>query len=135
MVHARVSSLLFVGMLTLGACGKSGTQEQPKGAKEAAVTTGNVSPDGVRRVEVDAGKDGYVPARILAQPGEKLVLVFTRTVEGACLAELKTPDGALVQLEMNKPVEIAVTAPTSGELAFACGMDMFRGAIVAQPAG
>ena len=30
-------------------------------------------------------------------------------------------------------VEVAVTVPDKGELTFACGMDMFRGTIIAQP--
>jgi hypothetical protein len=30
---------------------------------------------------------------------------------------------------MNTPVEIAVTAPASGKLGFACGMDMATGVV------
>ena len=33
-------------------------------------------------------------------------------------------------LPLNAPVDVKVTAPRSGELAFACPMNMFRGAIV-----
>ena len=60
------------------------------------------------------------------------MLVFTRTVEGECLAQLKAPDGKLHELPMGKPVEIPVTVPASGELAFACGMDMYTGVIIAE---
>ena len=95
------------------------------------VTAGTVGADGVRRVAVEAGKDGYQPERIGGKPGEKLVLVFTRTLEAACIAQLKTPDGKLVDLPKGTPVEVAVTVPASGELGFACGMDMFHGAVVA----
>ena len=95
------------------------------------VTAGAVGPDGVRRVPVDAGKDGYRPERIGGKPGEKLVLVFTRTYDASCIAQLKTPDGKLIDLPKGTPVEVAVTVPTTGELGFACGMDMFHGAIVA----
>jgi plastocyanin domain-containing protein len=35
-----------------------------------------------------------------------------------------------VDLPMNQPVEIAVTAPASGKLTFVCGMDMMQGAII-----
>jgi plastocyanin domain-containing protein len=82
-----------------------------------------------------ANEKGYDPERIAGKPGEKLMLVFKRTVEGECLAQLKTPEGKVVELPMNKPVEVAVTVPESGELTFACGMDMFKGTIVAQPNG
>ena len=84
------------------------------------------------RISIEAGKDGYVPDKIAGKPGEKLMLVFTRTVDGECLAELKTPDGKLVPLPKNSPVEIAVTVPQDGEVQFACGMNMFTGSIVAQ---
>ena len=32
-----------------------------------------------------------------------------------------------------KPVDVAVTVPKTGEVGFACGMDMFHGVVVAQP--
>ena len=47
---------------------------------------GVVGTDGVRQVAIEAGMDGYVPDTIPGKPGEKLVLVFTRTAEGECLA-------------------------------------------------
>ena len=97
------------------------------------VTAGTIGPDGVRRVPVDAGKDGYQPERIGGKPGEKLVLVFTRTVDAACIAQLKTPEGKLIDLPKGAPVDVPVTVPASGELGFACGMDMFHGAVVASP--
>ncbi len=124
-----VAALLFVAALS---CNRDEADAKPK-QKDAPVTAGTVT-NGVRRIDIEAGKDGYRPERIAGKAGEKLMLVFKRTVEGACLAELKTPDGKLVELPMNKQVEVPVTVPTSGELAFACGMDMYTGKIVAQPA-
>jgi plastocyanin domain-containing protein len=95
------------------------------------VTAGTVGADGARRVAVDAGKEGYRPERIGGKPGEKLVLVFTRTYDAACISQLKTPDGKLVDLPKGTPVEVPVAVPASGEVGFACGMDMFHGAVVA----
>ncbi len=127
MLRALVLSLFVVSAL---ACKKDEKKDSPP--KEAPVTAGTVT-DGVRRIDVKASENGYEPERIAGKPGEKVVLVFTRTVEGECLAQLKTPDGKLVDLPMNKPVEVPVTVPETGELAFACGMDMFKGTVVAQP--
>lgn len=127
MLRALVISLFVIAGL---ACKKDEQKAPPK--QEAPVTAGTVT-DGVRRIDVTANESGYNPERIAAKPGEKLVLVFTRTVEGECLAELKTPEGKIVPLPMNKPVEVPVTAPESGELTFACGMDMFKGTIITQP--
>jgi plastocyanin domain-containing protein len=82
-------------------------------------------------VAIEANTKGYQPDRIGGKPGEKLVLVFTRTADSTCIAQLKTPDGKLVDLPKGTPVEVAVTVPQTGELGFACGMDMVRGAVVA----
>jgi plastocyanin domain-containing protein len=128
MVRVLVIALVFAAAI---GCKKD---DKPAKAKEAPASAGSVQADGVRRIEIEAGKEGYVPSKILGKPGEKLILVFTRTIEGECLAELKTPGGVTVELPMNKPVEIAVSVPADGEVAFACGMDMFKGVVVAEPA-
>jgi plastocyanin domain-containing protein len=131
MRHALIA-LLFLASV---ACNKEDAQEKlpklDKPDKDAAPTAGTVAPDGVRTIAVEAGMKGYVPDTITGKPGEKLKLVFTRTVEGECLRELKDPDGKKHELPMNKPYEIAVTVPKDGEVKFACGMDMFFGKIVA----
>ena len=121
---------LAVVVLVIAGCEKGASK--PKAKEPATLSTGTVAPDGVRSVKIEAGKDGYSPDRIPGKPGEKLNLVFTRTIEGECMREVKTPDGKLVELPMNKPTEIAVTVPQSGELKFACGMDMVFGVIVAE---
>ncbi len=125
----------LIGLLVAStfACGRG--DKAKKEAKEAPVTAGKVEADGVRRIDVTANQDGYTPDRIAGRPGEKLLLVFKRTFESECISQLKTPDGKLVDLPLDKPVEVAVTVPQSGELGFACGMDMFKGTIVAQPNG
>lgn len=127
---------LLIGLLVVGtfACDK-GDKSAKKAAKEAPVTAGQVAADGVRRIDVVANQDGYTPDRIAGKPGEKLMLVFKRTYDAECISQLKTPDGKLVDLPLDKAVEVAVTVPQSGELGFACGMDMFKGTIVAQPNG
>ena len=123
----RWRCLIGLGLaLGLAGCGKDR-------AVTAPVTAGTVDKDGVRHVAITADQQGYTPSRILGKPGEKLDLVFTRRVAADCLSKIKTPDGKLVELPLDTPVDVAVTVPPSGELAFACGMDMYRGAVVAQP--
>ena len=126
---ARSLAVCFAASLTLAAaCKKDGKVE----AQPTPVTAGTIGADGIRRVAVEAGKQGYQPERIGGKPGEKLVLVFTRTADSTCISQLKTPDGKLVDLPRGTPVEVAVTVPASGEVGFACGMDMFHGAVVAE---
>jgi plastocyanin domain-containing protein len=119
--------LALASALALTACEKK--ESGSSGKTTADVKTGEVGPDGVRRIAIEAGKGGYKPSRIEARPGESLILVFTRTAEGECLSQIKVADGEVKELPMNQPVEIPVTAPKSGEIAFACGMDMFSGVI------
>jgi plastocyanin domain-containing protein len=130
MLRALVVSLVFV--LAVG-CKKENKKAEPI-KQTAPVEVGTVK-DGVRRVDVLANEKGYDPERIAGKPGEKLMLVFKRTIEGECLSQLKTPEGKVVDLPMNTPVEVAITVPDKGEVTFACGMDMFKGTVVAQPQG
>jgi plastocyanin domain-containing protein len=125
-------------VLALVACNKEGENKLPEMKKDKVATkdTGTVAPDGVRTVQVEATKDGYAPETIPGKPGEKLKLVFTRRANGGeCMAELKSPDGKLHKLPIDKPYEIEVTVPKDGEVKFACGMEMFFGKIVADKKG
>ncbi len=130
----RISLALLVGLAISPGCAKRDDKPKPKPTPPAAATlsTGSVDAAGVRTVAIEAGKDGYVPANIPGKPGERLKLVFTRTADNACIAELKSPDGTVRPLPLGKPVEIAVTVPQEGEVKFACGMDMYTGVIVAK---
>ncbi len=123
-------TLVLAAALALLACSKDGEKTaQPPPAPPAPAVAAK-APEGPRTVAIEANEKGYVPDKITGKPNEKLKLVFTRTIEAECLAELKTPDGKLHKLAMNTPLEVEVTVPATGKLAFACGMDMFQGQIV-----
>jgi len=127
-----MSIALAVALVASAAC-KGGDKAEPKQPPAVtAVTAGTVGTDGVRRIPVEASIEGYKPERIGGKPGEKLVLVFTRTADAACIAQVKAPDGKLFDLPKGTPVEVAVTVPQTGEVGFACGMDMFHGVVVAE---
>ena len=126
----RVALLVLILVLVVGCKKAEKAEDKPKPA--ATVKTGTVDPAGVRTIEIAANENGYVPDRIPGKPGEKLKLKFTRTIDGECLSQLKTPDGKLVELPKNSPVEVEVTVPNDGEVKFACGMDMFSGVVVAE---
>ena len=121
MIRALAITLLLVG------CDKG---KKDKAAPPPPPTAPAATIDGMRRVDIAVDKDGYKPDRITGKPGENLDLVFRRTFDAECISKLKTPDGKLVDLPMNTPVEVGVTVPAKGELHFACGMDMFHGTIV-----
>jgi plastocyanin domain-containing protein len=128
--------MIRIALLTLALVACSTKADDKKAAAPPApapVTAGTVAPDGIRHVAITASTEGYKPDKIAGKPGEKLVLVFTRTADAECISQLKAPDGKMVDLPLNKPTEVAVTVPQTGEVGFACGMDMFHGVVVAQP--
>ena len=136
MLRTALAFAFVASMMVAGCKGgeDSGHKAKPKISEPTPVTAGQVGSDGVRKVAIEANTKGYVPDRVGGKPGEKLTLVFTRTADSSCIAQLKTPDGKTVDLPMNQPVEVAVTVPANGEVGFACGMDMFHGAVVADKA-
>jgi plastocyanin len=123
---------IAIALLAVAGCKHDAKRQAEAVAAPTPVTAGTVGSDGIRHVAVEASLNGYQPERIGGKPGEKLVLVFTRTADAACIAQLKTPDGKLVDLPKGQPVEVAVTVPQTGEVGFVCGMDMIRGAVVAE---
>ena len=85
----------------------------------------------VKMVEVT--DRGFEPARIEVEAGKPVTLRFTRKTAQTC-GEAVLIDGDPVEhrLPQNKSVDVQVTAPRSGELAFVCGMHMMRGVLVAR---
>jgi hypothetical protein len=97
--------------------------EQP-----AAAELAELDADGRVDVIVDAG--GYHPAEVRAPAGSKVTLAFTRTSEQGCGQELVIEAMEIKRpLPLNEAVEIEVVVPASGELGFACGMNMYRGKV------
>lgn len=91
-----------------------------------AVLTG----DGKVEIAVDAG--GYHPARIEAPADAKVTLAFTRKEEAGCGQQLVIASMDVEkELPLNETVEIEVTVPADGEVGFACGMNMYKGQVVA----
>ncbi len=127
-MRTRLIAALVIVAAVIGGCDKK-KSAPPAAPKAAPVTAGTVGTDGVRRVEMTVDAKGYTPSEIAAKPNEKLILVVTRKVDGTCLAKIVIGDQPPIDLPMNQPVEIPVTAPPTGAITFACGMDMFHGAI------
>src|SRR5438445_476231 len=74
---------------------------------------------------------GFEPDRIETAPGQQVTLRFTRKVAQTCADAVEVQgDPVRHMLPLNAPVDVKVTAPQSGQLAFACPMNMYRGAIV-----
>ena len=74
---------------------------------------------------------GFEPARIEVPADREVVLRFTRKVAESCAdAVVVQGDPVKHMLPQDKTVEVRLTAPKTGQVRFACPMDMYRGAIV-----
>jgi len=81
--------------------------------------------------EVSVNERGFDPDRIQATPGQAVTLRFTRKAAVTCADAVEVQgDPVRHMLPLNVPVDVKLTAPKSGMLAFACPMNMYRGAIV-----
>jgi plastocyanin domain-containing protein len=81
--------------------------------------------------EVTVTEKGFEPDRVKAAAGQLVTLRFTRTATRTCADAVEVQgDPVRHMLPLNAAVDVKVTAPKSGELAFACPMNMYRGAIV-----
>src|SRR3954471_11955753 len=110
---------ISMGLLLCAACQKWGNSP-PAATKSASPQV----------VAVSVTEKGFEPDRIQAAPSQPLVLRFTRKVDPSCGDAVEVQgDPVRHMLPLNSAVDVKVTVPKSGELAFACPMDMYRGAI------
>jgi plastocyanin domain-containing protein len=82
-------------------------------------------------IELAVTSDGFVPASIKVQKGQKVRLVVTRKTDRTCATEIVIKDQGINQkLPLNQPVAVEFTPKKAGQLRYACGMDMIAGVIV-----
>ncbi len=110
-------------------------REQAKQHSQAALAAAGIAEgtvkDGVRTVEMKVTEDGFVPAKVKALKGEKVRLVVTRKTERTCAKEIVIPAYGINQpLPLEKAVTVELTPRASGEIKYACGMDMISGVIL-----
>jgi plastocyanin domain-containing protein len=96
--------------------------------KDAAEATA----DGRQAIAVTVDAVGYHPAESHAKAGTPVRLVVTRTTDEGCGQELVVPSLNLKrELPLKQAVNIDLTMPAKGAVAFECGMGMMHGSIVA----
>ncbi len=121
-------------MVALGACSKSSTTKAaaPE-SKQASEAVKAQKVDGIegRRIDIEVGKEAYKPNSVSVKANEQITLVFTRTTDETCGTEVKIPSLHIEKpLPLNQPVAISIKPDKTGEIGFACGMDMMRGKLV-----
>lgn len=76
---------------------------------------------------------GYEPSRIVVQAGQSVRLNFERIDPSSCLEQVLIPDFHIaVNLPVNVVTSVEFTPKKVGNYIFTCGMNMFRGEIIAE---
>ena len=126
----RMRRLLWCALLVAG-CSKATPASSASGSASASAAASTpAKPGEPRRIAIEANEKGFEPDTIEGAPGEKLVLVFTRTIDGDCMSQVKFAGQKPIELPKDQAVDVPVTVPTTGKLQFACAMDMNTGVIV-----
>jgi len=129
LAHASSRSFLLAlaAVAALAGCGGGSTG----GDGAQAPPPGPTPMDDASVVVVTVDGAGFHPDRIPAKAGTPITLALVRTTEETCGTEIVVPSlGLEKKLPLNERVELTVTPTEKGEIAFACGMDMLKGAIV-----
>lgn len=105
-----------------------------EGDKQANVGHSNASPAvPADAIKVTVNGKGYEPSQIRVKKGQPVKLAFLRTDANNCGGTVVFPALNIKrELPVGQTVIVEVTPKETGELAFACGMNMMRGAFVVQ---
>jgi RND family efflux transporter MFP subunit len=78
-------------------------------------------------------EQGFDPAKVSLRAGTPARITFIRTTDKTCATEVVFPSLKIKRaLPLNEPVQIEFTPAKTGEIAFACGMNMLKGVVVVQ---
>jgi plastocyanin domain-containing protein len=89
-----------------------------------------------RHVEIAITKHGFEPDRIAVVKDQEIELAFTRKTDSTCAKQIviELGDGGRItkDLPLDTTVVVRATFRKTGELHYACSMDMVRGTVVVQ---
>ena len=123
-------SSVLAAALFLTAC-RPEAATSPAAASRAATAPAATTAAGLPIKELAVTEKGYEPARIEVEGGKPMVLRITRKTTEMCgEAVIVAGDPVSHMLPLNRPVDLQLTPPKTGELTFACGMGMMHGALV-----
>jgi RND family efflux transporter MFP subunit len=93
-----------------------------------AASTANAA---VQTARVVVSEKGYEPAKVTLRAATPARITFVRTTDKTCGTEVVFPSLNIKRpLPLNEPVVIEFTPAKSGDIAFACGMNMLHGTVV-----
>lgn len=84
-------------------------------------------------IEVIVQDGVYSPARIQVPRQKPVTLRFIRKDPSPCAQKVIFAElDKAVELPLDEPTDVTVTAPRAGEYSFTCDMQMYRGTLVAR---
>lgn len=87
---------------------------------------------GLQEIDVTV-KGGYQPASIMVKAGQRVRLNFTRREASTCGEEVVLPSfGKRAHLPQDQTVPVEVLPERPGEYEFTCGMNMYKGKLIAR---
>ncbi len=94
---------------------------------------GSTMSGGAQQANVTVTEAGFIPPRITLKAGVPARLTFTRTSDQTCATAVVFPSLKIRrELPLNQPVALEFTPDKPGEIAFVCGMNMLRGALIVE---
>lgn len=85
----------------------------------------------MHRARIEITAQGYTPGSVKLRRGVPARITFLRTTNATCGTEIVIADyGIRRSLPLNQPVVVRFTPRKSGNVGFACGMNMMRGKLI-----
>ena len=86
-----------------------------------------------RTIQLTVTDNGFEPQKVAAKKGEPIKLVITRKTDHTCAKEIVIKDAGInKKLPLNVPVEVELTPAKSGQIRYACSMDMLAGVLIVE---
>lgn len=121
-----LGSCVLCVALAVSGCG-------PKKTDSAATPAAAPAADATLRVAIAVDSTGFNPSEVKATAGKPVTLVFTRVTDATCATSVVFPSLKITKdLPLNTPTEITFTPDKSGDINFACGMNMITGVVTVQ---
>lgn len=90
------------------------------------------SEQGIQSVDIVVD-GGYTPDRIEVSVGEPVRLNFYRKDPSSCLEQVLLPDfNKALDLTLDRTTSVEIVPEKPGEYIFTCGMNMYRGVVIAE---
>ena len=104
-----------------------------RGTPAAGVAAPGGAAGAVQGVRIVVNEQGFEPAKVSLRAGTPARITFVRTTDKTCATEVVFPSLNIKRaLLLDEPVAIELTPANTGDIAFACGMNMLKGVVVVQ---